>query len=338
MITRQQRRRGFTLIELLVVIAIIAILVALLLPAVQQVREAARKSQCQDHLHNLVIAIHNYESSYKTIPPGHGMSLRNTIIDNCPEGQCGNWAWGASILPQIEQKPLFDQIAMTTLPLPASLAIPANLQAMQRGIDVFRCPSDTGPEINEDQKIGADGNYCGDTRCTTGGVAIATSNYVGCTHHNILERELWNGALGRAVPTSINSQRRGTARPLAISDFIDGVSNTLFLGERAWEIRGVRLQAAVIFGINGDTGNPPSGNNDEGIIYVLGAGMWGINGTCVDCGRGFSSQHAGGAQFALGDGKVTFISENIDLNPDVAVNSVFERLIHRFDGQAVKVP
>ena len=66
---RQSLRTGFTLIELLVVIAIIAILVALLLPAVQQVREAARKSQCQDHLHNLVIGIHNYESSFKVLPP-----------------------------------------------------------------------------------------------------------------------------------------------------------------------------------------------------------------------------------------------------------------------------
>ena len=328
-------KRGFTLIELLVVIAIIAILVALLLPAVQQVREAARKSQCQDHLHNLAVAIHNYEGSFKTIPPGHGMSVRNTSINSCPEGQCGNWAWGASLLPYIEQKPLYDQIGVGTMPLPLSLSIPANLQSMRSGIDIYRCPSDTGPQTNPDQKIGADGNTCNANCDDGGGVEIATSNYVGCNHPYNLERNYWDGAFGRAIPLGNNSTPTGTASALKLKAFVDGPSNTLFLGERAWELQGVSLQAAVVFGTNGDTGN----HNDQGQVYVLGAGRWGINGTCNDCDRGFSSAHPGGAQFALGDGKVTFISENVDLNSATsAVDSVFERLIHRSDKQSVRVP
>ena len=108
------RRRGFTLIELLVVIAIIAILVAMLLPAVQQVREAARKSQCQDHMHNIGIAIHNYEASHKmfpplTINPGAFNCNANNVAGGGGDNIRNHTAY-MLLLPFIEQKSIYDQI------------------------------------------------------------------------------------------------------------------------------------------------------------------------------------------------------------------------------------
>ncbi len=325
------RTRGFTLIELLVVIAIIAILVALLLPAVQQVREAARKSQCQDHLHNLVIAIHSYEGSHKTLPPGHIYSAINMFSGSVAEGRHGTWAWGASLLPYIEQKPLFDQLQISTMTVQQSADIPENLSAMKNPITLFRCPSDTGPITNTDQKIpvGSGGNAnCDGTGCES----VATANYVGVLHSGVLTRGNWNGSIGRAFGTS------GTAKCITFADILDGTSNTLFLGERVWELQGTRMQAAVVFATNGDS----ELHNHQGLVYVLGAGAHGINQIDANAGRGFSSHHPGGAQFALGDGKVTFISENVDLAPDTSttanVNSVLERLMARADGQPVSVP
>ena len=104
----KRRKQGFTLIELLVVIAIIAILIALLLPAVQQAREAARRTQCKNNLKQIGIALHNYHDIYGMFPIG----AQDCIASNCPEGP-GNYemyGWGASILPQIDQAPLYDQL------------------------------------------------------------------------------------------------------------------------------------------------------------------------------------------------------------------------------------
>ena len=102
---QKSRPRGFTLIELLVVIAIIAILIALLLPAVQQAREAARRSSCKNNLKQLALALHNYEATYRLLPPGY-------LHKPDPGGSFANdmgFAWGTMILPQLEQTNLADQ-------------------------------------------------------------------------------------------------------------------------------------------------------------------------------------------------------------------------------------
>ncbi|MDF1743686.1 MAG: DUF1559 domain-containing protein, partial [Gimesia sp.] len=100
-----RNRRGFTIIELLVVIAIIAILIALLLPAIQQAREAARRTQCKNHLKQLGLAVHNYASSYRYLPPGASVDLSVTST-----GNNGSWGVHGRILPLLEQGNLYNNV------------------------------------------------------------------------------------------------------------------------------------------------------------------------------------------------------------------------------------
>src|SRR5690606_1821609 len=133
-------RRGFTLIELLVVIAIIAVLIALLLPAVQQAREAARRSQCQNNLKQLGLALHNYHDTYARFPS----AVFWTDVDG--DGQAdrdeGHWAWGAAILPFIEQGNLADRMQPGTLTPTQVHALDPSL--LKTPLAVFQCPSDDG--------------------------------------------------------------------------------------------------------------------------------------------------------------------------------------------------
>ena len=190
---------GFTLIELLVVIAIIAILVALLLPAVQQVREAARKSQCQDHMHNIGISMHNYEINFGMLP----------------EGACGpgyeatGWGWNTGLLsPQIallpfnEQKPLYD-----TIPMNGRIFLPpwnATFTGFQQDIGYLHCPSDVDL-TNYDGR--GHKNYK-----TNWGHKVQNGNHNG--NH-------WNRTTG-VFSFNVNTK---------FADIIDGTSNTIFMSE-----------------------------------------------------------------------------------------------------------
>jgi len=133
------RRRGFTLIELIVVMAIIAILVALLLPAVQQAREAARRTQCKNNLKQLALAMHNYLDMHSTFPPGY--VARNVVPLDPPALETGSgFAWGALLLPFLDQGPLLGGIDLNgDSMLPADVAIGIN------SISTMICPSDHAP-------------------------------------------------------------------------------------------------------------------------------------------------------------------------------------------------
>ncbi|MEZ6064312.1 MAG: DUF1559 domain-containing protein [Planctomycetaceae bacterium] len=152
----RNRWSGFTLIELLVVIAIIAILVALLLPAVQQVREAARKSQCQDHLHNIGVAIMDYEVTHKTLPLNYDCS-------RAPGQQGAAISWIYMTLPFMEQKPLYDSINLNNWPSDPNgggrgLTIPANDLAFKNPISVMMCPSNPQAPVVPQSDAGSDGS------------------------------------------------------------------------------------------------------------------------------------------------------------------------------------
>ena len=135
----ERRVRGFTLIELLVVIAIIAILIALLLPAVQQAREAARRTQCKNNMKQLGLALHNYHDVYGSMAPGIVVDITNpgaapTVGSNDPA-----WGWQALILPFIDQAPLFNTLNPGTVKLKTALV--SNRQELQAPRAAFRCSS-----------------------------------------------------------------------------------------------------------------------------------------------------------------------------------------------------
>jgi prepilin-type N-terminal cleavage/methylation domain-containing protein len=116
MASRRDRVRGFTLIELLVVIAIIAILIALLLPAVQQAREAARRTQCKNNLHQIGIALHNYHDAFRILPPGQVTSVHWLQTDSTM------WGWAAMLLPYLDQSPMYNLLTPGDITLGAALA------------------------------------------------------------------------------------------------------------------------------------------------------------------------------------------------------------------------
>lgn len=130
-----RKRRGFTLIELLAVMAIVAVLAGLLVPAVQQAREAARRSQCQNQLRQLGLALHNYHDAHRVLPPGAlviGPSFRTF----------SGWGWGAMLLPQLDQSSLYARIDFNL-----GTAVGSNRAVISSQVSVWRCPSDSQPDL-----------------------------------------------------------------------------------------------------------------------------------------------------------------------------------------------
>ncbi|WP_397568337.1 DUF1559 domain-containing protein [Schlesneria sp. T3-172] len=328
-----RRRRisyGFTLIELLVVIAIIAILISLLLPAVQQAREAARRTQCKSNLKQIGLALHNYHDVYNAFPPGN-MDYSANWNNNVPFVDPGpQWGWPTFILPQLEQGPLFNQLSPNTIRL-SEYGSPAyeNLRPLTRTVlKVFRCPSDTGSK-NTLQGTPDDRHFQGTNWPAE---YTATSNYVGI--HGNRQSRAWNWWLstGDRVEEGAFMNNEGTR----MSDFPDGLSNTFLVGERSW-----LCNAGSWVGNR----NPP-GTGMWGQYYTLarvgdattcGGGATGnaapLNApwTTVaqrqnNCSQGLGSQHTGGAHFLFGDGTVRFISDNIEFNSGDVCGRIWKNL------------
>ncbi|GAA4431182.1 DUF1559 domain-containing protein [Bremerella cremea] len=316
------RAKGFTLVELLVVIAIIGVLIALLLPAVQQAREAARRMQCSNNLKQIGLAIHNYHDTYGKFPSAMMLDKARLDVSSCPEGKCGTWAWTAFLLPQVEQSNLYDLLQVGKLPGEVSLNDATRLAAAKEGFDGYRCPSSASPDLNTARKVPA-GSGDGSADCTGSGcVEIALANYIGANDSNTLDRDTWNGFMAKDTNGIV----------FKFADFTDGTSNTIAIGERTWRLADRNLRAATQLVANGDTAN----HSLQGNSYVVGGGRWPLNCTnSQDCDRGFSSNHPGGAQFLFLDGSTHFLAETIDHDTDSAVDSVYEYLICRNDGNPI---
>ncbi len=288
-------RRGFTLIELLVVIAIIAILIALLLPAVQQAREAARRTQCKNNLKQLALALHNYHDTHRVLAPGY-------IDDpNDTGGVDGyGWAWGTLLLPLIEQAPLYNRL--NPGPNKVTSVLVNDLPALQQPLAAFVCPSAVDEPLNS-HWVFHDG---------TANRSLAKSNYA--------------GVCGWAYTNTTTLDRGGVFfrnSAITLSDIHDGTSNTLLFGEkvrqhpRSKNVLGGSVWAAT----NRTNLMGTSGQNTNHVGCVLGAThqSHAVNGdpqaASLDMAftpMVFVSQHAGGCHFAMCDGSVRFLSENLD--------------------------
>lgn len=318
------RRRGFTLIELLVVIAIIAILVALLLPAVQQAREAARRTQCKNNLKQLGLAMHNYHDVSLAFPMGwindysHYRPATGSDIDGhfgMDVEDAGQWAWSAYILPYIDQAPAFNVLNVSNRRAAFTVAAAATdnevLRILTTPMNAFRCPSDVGPDVNSEVERQVTDEAGGNA------LQIALSNYV-ASNRGI--------AFGSTTVQSDSSDANigiffGDSKT-RIRDVTDGTSNTLLVGERAWTYQGsngfVESWAALTFMAGGETtGSGSCVGSNCGFGDAVATTSIGINPDNVDSETRprvtYSSNHTGGAQFALADGSVRFLSENMDL-------------------------
>ncbi len=307
-------RRGFTLIELLVVIAIIAILIALLLPAVQQAREAARRTQCKNHLKQIALAAHNFHDVYNRFPAAKlsapiSVPLGGAGPQNLTFYQHQLTGILPQLLPQIEQANLYEQVKVwkgvdyrpdTTVSTNLLVETPyfndtPTWTAAQAKVPYFTCPSD--PQKTT-VRTPATMHYWQ----TSGGASISYSFWAteyGLGETNYMGVAGFFGEIDNWAPWALQKGVFGSRTKSNFRDITDGTSNTLLLGE-----------------VTGDVTVPAGGTttwNDLNWRWMNSGSMvaaWGLN----DKTRGyrFASFHTGVVQFALADGSVRAISENID--------------------------
>ncbi len=336
-----RRRAGFTLIELLVVIAIMAILVALLLPAVQQAREAARRTQCKNNMQQLGFALHSYYNSYETLPPG--VTNSTGPIKQAADGY--HHSWLVSLLPYLDQSVLSKNID-TKL----SIYDEANLKARKVIISIFICPTDpaTDRAFSENQDV-ALSSYAGNHHHTS--AAIDTNNHgVLFLNSRVRYKDIYDGSshtimageakrspedFGWASGTRstlrngglpINKTPEGSRyyNDMLATPVVEGPADSVDGGQSGYGRNASGYGGGTAsYGGEGETSDedeaeepasnqlqPPSPEKPSRLAFDPG---------------GFGSHHVGGAQFLICDGSVRFLSENID-------PATFKHLLDRADG------
>jgi prepilin-type N-terminal cleavage/methylation domain-containing protein/prepilin-type processing-associated H-X9-DG protein len=287
-----RRRGGFTLVELLVVIAIIGALAALLLPAVQSSREAARKKVCGNNLKQIALGMHHYIVNFKTLPPGYETKVNFDLDDEGP-----GWAWGVKLLPFMEQQALYNEVNQKAL-VSSDEARPVRLKS----VPSFNCPSDAEREPIVD-------------------VPAAKSNAILCQ----MASASYVGSAGTVRPTCKICRDNfdgvfGRNRCIKPAELEDGFSNTLAAGERAWQ-----WAAAAMWGVVPQSkllDHQQPGLYAAGPAYVLGTtfkdgfnieeGVMDDHNTMGTYAESFGSVHAGGCHFAFCDGGVRFVFDSVD--------------------------
>ncbi|CAN5235234.1 DUF1559 domain-containing protein [soil metagenome] len=275
-------RRAFTLIELLVVIAIIAILIGLLLPAVQKVREAAARASCQNNLKQMCLGLHSYAGQYRYFPPAYKNDI--TIAGFQP-----GWGWGTFILPYLEQNQLYTQLSVDTVKFGggSNPAYPSVNPITAMKLNVFRCPADQTPPTNDIRLGHGMSNY----RAVSGPNPTNNTSFI-----NNFD---FGGVLFQN--SKINFQM-----------IADGTSQTLAVGECIYDVP-VQKWAALWVGC---TGNYPGGVIN-GVSYGAGIRisdvMWQVDDISATINgpapQAFSSRHYRGAQFGFCDGSVRLFKQ-----------------------------
>ena len=363
---RRRRASAFTLVELLVVIAIIGILVALLLPAVQSAREAARRVQCSNNLKQWALGLLNYHEVNKIFPPGgkwHQVRGRGTITHSHRIGP--NWA--ILTLPYVEQQALYDTFQLVRpISWPVTYVGPGtpqtgNLAARSTPLEIMRCPTDFGHDTLYEGGpttvgFGADwarGNYA----------ANAANGWLGSFHNTLNE-----GVFSADSKGWLDNRRRGVMGPdVAVNQaqITDGASNTILLAEirvglnrrdrrGTWAMSGAGSSSLYMHGWHDSiamvgSANGPNDPSDESddiagcleIIQELGRGgrftMIAEGMTCrINRGllgqAGARSQHVGGILVAFADGSVHFIPDHIETSRYCC--SAWDKLILSADSEA----
>ncbi len=322
----EPNRRGFTLIELLVVIAIIAVLIALLLPAVQQAREAARRTQCKNNLKQIGLAIHNYHDTSGVFPISYSVSGSSCYTESV---RSRSWLFG--ILPFVDQANLFNRYD-----LGLGFAEGPNLTLAQTTIATYLCPSDSGNgsgRLDQRTQYAYTGSSSPPTTILNTTVPFGVTNYWGVTGCN------WGSFTGcgggevdlgsdSAIHFSIPSGRNansenGTDRGngwmirgirdvqvTRISTVTDGTSNTTAVGECLAGRQSYSVWS-YFYGTFGTQAYPLNYSLKRSIPTYQYGDLF-----------GFNSQHVGGGQFLMLDGSCRFVSENIDLGLYRAIATV----------------
>lgn len=345
----QHSRRAFTLVELLVVIAIIGILVALLLPAVQAAREAARRSQCSNNLVQMIIAVHSYEAAHGVYPTG--TIDKQGPIQNVPQGY--HHSWMTHLLPYLEQRVAYRHIDRSV-----SVYDPKNSAVRELEPSLFRCPSSSAVRGGRMNYAGVHHDVEAPIDVDNNGVFFLNSKVAyldvsdGASQTLFLgEKQLEIGDLGwmsgtrsslRNTGTPINAMwqlRQGAAARLRAQGTV-GASGGF--DEFDAELKRLVLEAAAEVDADPPVEADEAAEDESGAASEeqssdrasetppedatpVGPILFGVPMTPTAVG-GFASVHPSGANFALGDGTIKFIAETINMQ-------VFQQLGHRADGQ-----